>query len=211
MRSGEEEVVCVGVKEALEEFCRFISADGNGSELVGHNIKNFDCKVLYHAVYRNEMMEEFSSAIKGFIDTYLVYKKVYPGLESYSLDKLNEKYIKEPRSPLHDALSDVQLTRKVYEIVKSDPEIQKSLFSWRSVVCACSLQPLVKEKIITQYMKNNLVKANLDYDDLLRAHSRPSGGGIDLLFSEKVGENKKPRVTNCKTTIKKVSDYFDKI
>ncbi|KAK6165478.1 hypothetical protein SNE40_022401 [Patella caerulea] len=141
MRSGGKKVECVGIKKALKQFYHFISANGNGSEIVGHYITNFDCQVLYHAVYRNKMIEEFSSVIKGCIDTHMVFRKVYPKLDGYSLDKLLNYFFGEPRSGLHDALSDAQLTKKVFRIVELAHQTRESLFSWKLVFCPCSLQP----------------------------------------------------------------------
>ncbi|KAK6169066.1 hypothetical protein SNE40_020188 [Patella caerulea] len=210
MRRCGEEVHCVGIKRALKQFRLFISANKKGSILVGHYIKNFACKVLYHAVFGNKLMKQFLSVIKGCIDIYYVFKKVYKKHDGHSLDKLHERHFDTPRAQPHDALSDAQLIKKLYELIKSNPETQKSLFSWKSVVCVCSLQPLVRNNILSQYMAGKLAKIGLEYGDLLKAHKHPSSGGISLLFSEKVGENRKPRVTNKKAIIKQVSDYFDK-
>ncbi|XP_050393968.2 uncharacterized protein LOC126811944 [Patella vulgata] len=204
-RKWRRETDCVDISEALRLFIQFISAKGNSPILVGHYIKNFDCKVLYHAVYRNKMMEEFSSVIKGFIDTHMVFRKVYPELKSYSLDNLLKDFFKINRHKRSDALSNAKMAKKLFQLVKSAPETRKSEFSWKSVVCFCSLKPLIKGKSLSRYIGRKLAASGLGYGDLLQAYNQSPTDLNGLIFSEKVSKHKKN-----KAIIKKISDFFDK-
>lgn len=51
---------------ALEDFISFLSTFPEKPLLVGHNIKRFDCHVLYNALKSRHMWNEFSNHVCGF-------------------------------------------------------------------------------------------------------------------------------------------------
>lgn len=69
---------------ALEDFISFMSTFPEKPLFVGHNIKRYDCHVVYNALKSRHMWNEFSYHVCGFLDTLDYLKKTHPGLSSYS-------------------------------------------------------------------------------------------------------------------------------
>ncbi|CAC5376455.1 unnamed protein product [Mytilus coruscus] len=70
--------------EAFTDFNDFVKSFPVKPLLVGHNIKRFDCHVLYNALRCHNMWNEFSSNISGFLGTLKLFKLLYPKRPSYS-------------------------------------------------------------------------------------------------------------------------------
>ena len=75
-------VESIPISKALDGLMNFIT--GENVYLAGHNIKTFDCHILFNALKLNERVDEFKTKVDGFIDTKLLFKQLKPGLESYS-------------------------------------------------------------------------------------------------------------------------------
>ncbi|XP_070561918.1 uncharacterized protein [Ptychodera flava] len=86
-------VSAVPVKQALLTLCDFLGPEP--CILVGHNIKSFDCRVLYNAAVATDMVDQLSSHIAGFVDSYKVFKTSYPECEKYSQVALVSKFVGE--------------------------------------------------------------------------------------------------------------------
>lgn len=65
---------------ALEDFISFLSTFPEKPLLVGHNIKRFDCHVLYNALKSRHMWNDFSNHVCGFWTLWTYLKKLIQGL-----------------------------------------------------------------------------------------------------------------------------------
>ncbi|MGQ9609395.1 MAG: UvrD-helicase domain-containing protein [bacterium] len=102
-----------GIEEVLPKFLDFIG----DSILVGHNIIDFDNKVIgrYMAKYvgRQEL-------VNSCYDTFLIAKKLFP-LENYKLDALATKFgINIEGVQLHRAIGDISLTEQIFRRLRRE-------------------------------------------------------------------------------------------
>lgn len=57
---------------ALEDFISFMSTFPGKLLFVGHNIKRFDCHVLYNALKSRHMWKKFSNHVCGFLTLWTI-------------------------------------------------------------------------------------------------------------------------------------------
>lgn len=99
----------VEIKEALEEFIKFCGS----SDLVGHNIKQFDSIVLQNACNKNDL----PMMRNRLIDTHKIARRKLDDCENYSLREI-AKYFEIEYDNKHRALIDCELTYRIYEKLK---------------------------------------------------------------------------------------------
>nr|XP_034328683.1 uncharacterized protein LOC105337269 isoform X1 [Crassostrea gigas] len=204
---------------ALESFVEFISRQGKCAILSGHNIKSYDCHVLFNALEAVGKMDTFKDHVAGFIDTKLLFRSQFPGLPSYSQQALVSSFLHCDYAA-HDALQDVVFLRKLVRLVNFDEHYKlKASFS---LPCATfsheslrerahnlpSLQGLVNEKIITINMGRKIAASDLNYAALKLAFSRGEEEGIQKVLSEECGS--RPRVTKSSEIIHSIAEHFRK-
>ncbi|CAG2215503.1 unnamed protein product [Mytilus edulis] len=73
----------VGIKKYLNDFISFLDKSHN-NVIIGHNICNYDCMVLYTALEKCSLLDKFMTSVSGFVDTLLLFKSSHPDLSSYS-------------------------------------------------------------------------------------------------------------------------------
>ncbi|CAG2244046.1 unnamed protein product [Mytilus edulis] len=100
-----EYITSSSVSCAIEGFLSFIQQVPIPVFLAGHNIKVFDCPLLFNALENNEKVSEFVKLINGFIDTKVLLKQL-PNLSSYSQENIY-KSVTGNNYNAHDALEDV--------------------------------------------------------------------------------------------------------
>ena len=76
-------VDALAVSASLDSLFRFLEKLKN-VVLVGHNIKTFDCPVLLQVLESCLLLSKLTEVVKGFLDTWLLFKLVYPDRHSYS-------------------------------------------------------------------------------------------------------------------------------
>ncbi|XP_062596747.1 uncharacterized protein LOC134258225 [Saccostrea cucullata] len=205
------------ISDALESFMQFISKQGNGTILCGHNIKSFDCHVLFHALEASGKLEDFETIVPGFFDTKLLFQSQFPGLPSYTQQALVASFL-ECEYPAHDALQDVIYLQRLVSSIeiceenkrKASISVSSAIFSHQSLkVLAAnlpSLQGLVSDKIITMSMGKKIATSDLNYAALKLAFHRGGEEGIRQVFSEECGGG--PRVTKSSKIIHAVAEHF---
>lgn len=214
MKHNGQTVQCVPIMIALGKLKEFLSP--HGAVLVGHNVKNFDCKVLYNAVVNNKMNEELSPFIKGFLDTLCLFKGLHPGLDSYKQENLVKEFVKTSYNA-HDALADVRALESLMGTITNDKMFDYS-FSWNYVSSMVEfnkmkatnvsfLNTMIEKKVLSRHMAEKMAGSGLSYSHLALAHQRCSEQGICTLMSER-GMLGKPRVTCSKKIILNVTEYF---
>ncbi|CAC5357766.1 unnamed protein product [Mytilus coruscus] len=98
--------------EGLTDFLSYISEFKDKPILIGHNIKRFDCHVLFNTLSSLNMWNEFSSQISCFIDSLNLFKQGVPGLASYSQSFLVNNLLGQEYES-HNAVHDARLLLKL--------------------------------------------------------------------------------------------------
>ncbi|CAC5426607.1 unnamed protein product [Mytilus coruscus] len=98
--------------EGLTDFLSYISEFKDKPILIGHNIKRFDCHVLFNTLSSLNMWNEFSSQISCFVDSLNLFKQVVPGLSSYSQSFLVNNLLGQEYES-HNAVHDARLLLKL--------------------------------------------------------------------------------------------------
>ena len=106
----------INIKEALENFIDFLE-NVHKPVLVGHNIKKFDVPFIGFYLKRYSLWERFLAAVVGFVDTWILFKQVYPFRPSYKQVDLVEHFLHESYDA-HNALEDVKALQKLSDLVK---------------------------------------------------------------------------------------------
>lgn len=91
---------------ALESLVEFISRQGKCAVLSGHNIKSYDCHVLFNALEAVGKIDTFKDRVAGFVDTKLLFRSQFPGLSSYTQQDLVSSLLHCDYAA-HDALQDL--------------------------------------------------------------------------------------------------------
>ncbi|XP_061195042.1 uncharacterized protein LOC133203237 [Saccostrea echinata] len=213
---NNEEVTGISLMAALDSFLKFLEKYNN-IILVGHNIKVFDCPVLFRALESCSMLSRFSRKVKGFMDTKLLFRISHPNLSSYSQQNLAESLL-ACSYEAHNALEDILVLQKLLELVNlSDDKHKCATFSFDYAMNVLSyqkevdknfpsLQILVQKKVLSVCMAKRIAGSGLDFDSLKLAYSRDQIG-IHALFTE-VCSNSSVRVTKSNKIIEAVSSFF---
>ncbi|XP_061190963.1 uncharacterized protein LOC133199106 [Saccostrea echinata] len=217
MYHNHEEVETVSIKDALIQFMDFMKMSGPDVVLVGHNSKVFDLPVLFNILSKLNILETFSSAVTGFIDTIPLFKMSHPNLSSYSQLHLFAEILQDKYSA-HDSLQDVIALKRLVDHTGPSHEVKVAAsFTLNSAVAVfhhknttkhlmSTLRPLLDQKVISNGMGNKIAGSGLSLSHLQLAYQRNGREGVQDVLSE-IADNS-VRVTKSKKIIDSVADYF---
>jgi DNA polymerase III epsilon subunit family exonuclease len=130
-----------GIEEVLPRFLKFIG----DSILIGHNIIDFDNKVL--SKYMSSFMRRPELPNRSY-DTLAVARKLFP-MENYKLDALADKFgIPYDASELHRALKDVDLTERVFRSLRREELSRNERKSLKELLPLVALGILEKNAVM---------------------------------------------------------------
>ncbi|XP_054632583.1 DNA polymerase III subunit epsilon-like [Dunckerocampus dactyliophorus] len=98
---------------ALDSFINFLGCFRRPVYLAAHNAKRFDAPVLTRLLEEFFLLENFWGEVDSFLDTLLLSKMLYPGLESYSQQSLVDVFLDQTYNA-HDALEDAKMLQELY-------------------------------------------------------------------------------------------------
>lgn len=81
---NDVDVDTVSIKEAMDQFLKFLKPPGSKIVLVGHNCKVFDIPVLLNVMSKLNILQKFQHVVTGFSDTLPLFKVSSPNQSSYS-------------------------------------------------------------------------------------------------------------------------------
>ncbi len=129
------------IEEILPKFLKFIG----DSILVGHNINDFDNKVLSR--YMNLYLNRAELTNRSY-DTLTVAKRLFP-LENYKLDALADKFgIKYKKEDLHHASKDIIITENVFRSLRREELIRNERKSLKELLPLVALGILSKNAVM---------------------------------------------------------------
>lgn len=94
--------------EGMTDFLTYLSNFTDKPVLVGHNIKRFDCHVLFNTLKSMNMYSELCERTIAFLDSLNLFKLVSPGLSSYSQSFVVDKLLGQ-QYEAHNAVYDTKL------------------------------------------------------------------------------------------------------
>ncbi|CAG2205332.1 unnamed protein product [Mytilus edulis] len=206
----------VGIKKCLNDFISFLDKSHN-NVIIGHNICNYDCMVLYTALEKCSLLDKFMTSISGFVDTLLLFKSSHPGLSSYSQPNLFQTLLGQTYDA-HRADEDVDaLYTLVNKTVVDNCHFEKTYLSKKIILEKYlsmkelqknlpSLKLLVDNKILSISMARIIAKSGLSLKHLKLAFTRNGTKGIRDIFTESSGSG--VRVTKSQKIINKVSEFL---
>ena len=103
----------ITLHKALSTFISFLQSFDQPVVLAAHNAQRFDKPVLDRALFRCSLTEQFNMLGSSFLDTLLLSKALYPGLNSYEQGKLSYPFLGKPDNS-HNALIDVTALQELY-------------------------------------------------------------------------------------------------
>ena len=211
-------VETLSIQSALTGLFGFLKKCQNDKPvvLIGHNIESFDCKVLLNAVENCDKFTELQSHVVGFMDTYKLFKKCYPGLTSYKQEELVTLLMGQSYTA-HSALYDVKALQSLVNYVDLDQAAQndasfcldrtvKSYNIAKNVASNIpSLQTMIDKKVVSKGIARSIAGSGLQFTHLCVVSKRNGIDGIRQLLSE-VSDGK-IRVTKSERIILAIADY----
>ena len=113
-----------GIKEAMRELHQFFVACFNKEQvnicLLSHNGFRSDKKVFENTLIRYNIVDIFQDMPLFFLDTLYYFRKIYPGLDSYSLANLYRYKFESEFKDAHDANVDVKILNTLLKSTKKN-------------------------------------------------------------------------------------------
>lgn len=103
----------VPLKDALENFLKFLSGLSGLCLLVAHNGLEFDSVRLMYSIKRCRLIEEFRKVISGFADTLPLFQNRLNRFNRCSQTFLAAEFLQIPDNDAHDAVNDVEVLEKL--------------------------------------------------------------------------------------------------
>ncbi|XP_076102353.1 uncharacterized protein LOC143071724 isoform X2 [Mytilus galloprovincialis] len=203
--------------QALTDFITFLSEFSCKPILVGHNIKRFDCHILYNALRFYNMYSEFCSHIIGFVDSLDVFKHVVPGLSSYSQTNLVDTLLDETYAA-HNALEDTRLLFRLITCTSQGNVISDNITDFifsSNYPHNCHMHQdnlttfseAINCKALSKATALKAARSNLRLCHLQLSIERNGLDGLRALLSELTNQGI-VRVTSCKKIIQKMYDFL---
>ncbi len=206
---------------ALKDFVEFLPTNTN---LVGHNIRSFDNRILLLHLQDNGLCSAMEAKVSSFMDTLPLFRELYPARrerkQSYKQEHLVKDILKLSYDA-HNALGDVTSLKQLCENANI-PEtlMQKHTMTFSSTLEVIqhksksrerrsSLQPLVSNKVLTDGMAMKIASSGLCWDHLKLAYRRDGFEGLKSLLGEKTQFG--IRVTKNKNVLEKLSTYLESL
>ncbi|XP_059513330.1 protein PML isoform X1 [Myotis daubentonii] len=155
----------------LSSMCRPILAC---YKLWGPSLPNF-----FRALEDMNKLCEFQEAISGFLATLPLIQERVPQASSFKLKSLAKTYLARNMSE-HSALAAVLTMRDLCRLleVSPGPQLAQHIYSFSSLQCFGSLQPLVQAAVLPRAEARLLALHNVSFTELLTAHCQDPQGGL---------------------------------
>lgn len=186
---------------ALEDFISFMSTFPGKPLFVGHNIKRFDCHVLYNALKSRHMLNEFFNHVCGFLDTLDYLKKLTQGLVPIAKLHLYKHFYLVRVSWL---TMPMMMLQHFFSLLRKRASLTKPGFSFPCSYCRDfqleqknleTFSEAINAKAISKAIATKVARSNLKFSHLRRAVERDGIDGLRALMSEPT-KSGKPRVTS---------------
>ncbi|CAL8237241.1 unnamed protein product [Arctogadus glacialis] len=114
-------VSTVTLYEALTSFYAFLRSFNRPILLAAHKAQDFALPILKNALIMCYLTQQFHELGPSFLDTYLLSKALYPGLDSHELENLLYPFLGKPNNN-HNALENVTALQSLYGVWNPNQE-----------------------------------------------------------------------------------------
>ncbi|XP_039665670.1 DNA polymerase III subunit epsilon-like [Perca fluviatilis] len=102
---------------ALNSFINYLSNFPGPVLLAAHNAKRFDALILSRLLQRFSLWQRFQRVVSGFVDTFILSRKLFPDLPRHNQESLVYYFLGE--------------SYYAYNALKNATMLQKLFISWR--------------------------------------------------------------------------------
>lgn len=168
----------VSLEAGLQHFLGFLSSMHRPVlvcyKLWGPGLPNF-----FQALADMNRLWEFQEAISGFLAALPLIRDCVPRASSFKLKSLARTYLARNMSD-RSALAAVLAMRDLCRLleVSPGPRLGQHVYSFSSLHCFASLQPLVQAAILPRALARLLALHNVSFMELLTAHRRDPQQGL---------------------------------
>ena len=124
----EAHILVESMKGAANKFIQWLK-ERAPCVLVAHN-SQFDVRILKHMLDKIKEQLDYSIVL-GFCNSYSIFKRKCPALNSYKQESLSRKFLQESYDA-HTAATDVDILRKLVSCKLSDCDLLESTESLES-------------------------------------------------------------------------------
>lgn len=134
---------------------------------------------FFQALEDMNRLSEFQEAVAGFLAVLPLIREQVPGADSFKLKSLAKTYLARNMSE-RSALAAVLATRDLCRLldIGPGPQLAQHVYSFSSVQCFASLQPLVRAAALPRAQARLLALHNVSFVELLAAHRRNPQQGL---------------------------------
>ncbi|XP_044620462.1 protein PML isoform X1 [Equus asinus] len=168
----------VSLEVGLQRFLCFLSSMRHPIlacyKLWGPSLPHF-----FQALEGMNRLWEFQEAISGFLATLPLIRERVPRASSFKLKSLAKTYLVRNMSE-RSALATVVTMRDLCRLldISPGPQLAQHIYSFSSLQCFASLQPLVQAAVLLQAEARLLALHNVSFMELLTAHRRDPQRGL---------------------------------
>ncbi|XP_032088705.1 protein PML-like isoform X2 [Thamnophis elegans] len=172
--------------------------------LVGYNLWSMDLPGLLDALQKINKEEQFKASIQGFLDALPLIREMSPEISNYSLNNLDKTYFwgELDSTKADDCAQTLKNLCTIFEInilFQRRPLI--TCFSFR---CYASLQPLLREKVLSMPSVQTLALHNISLLTLQSIYQSDPKNGLKELCRCLIGEKNIQKLS-------KICKYFENL
>ncbi|XP_029992842.1 uncharacterized protein LOC115421209 [Sphaeramia orbicularis] len=105
----------VPLRDALSYFLSYLQSFRCPILLAAHNAHRFDALVIRRVLQHCGLWMDFQRLVSGFVDTFLLSRRLYPCLEGYSQEYLVRNFLGKTYTA-HNAAEDARMLQELYEL-----------------------------------------------------------------------------------------------
>ncbi|XP_023209136.1 uncharacterized protein LOC111612316 [Xiphophorus maculatus] len=112
-------VETVPIDDLLTSFIDFLRSFRRPVVLAAHNVMRFDAPVLTRVMKKYDLFLQFQQVVSGFLDTFLLSKRLFPGISGYSQVSLVRNFLGKSYDA-HNAEEDAKMLQELYNVWRPD-------------------------------------------------------------------------------------------
>ncbi|XP_054897457.1 DNA polymerase III PolC-type-like [Poeciliopsis prolifica] len=112
-------VETVPIVDLLTSFIDFLRSFRDPVVLAAHSVMRFDAPVLTRVMKKHHLFPQFQEVVSGFLDTFLLSKRLFPNIRGYSQVSLVSNFLGKSYDA-HNAEEDAKMLQELYKVWRPD-------------------------------------------------------------------------------------------
>lgn len=108
-------VETIPLVDAITSFIDFLRSFRRPVVLAAHSVTRFDAPVLCRVLRQLSLQQKFEQVVTGFLDTFLLSKNLYRGLNSYSQVNMVRHFLGKTYNA-HNAEEDARMLQELFNV-----------------------------------------------------------------------------------------------